>query len=130
VGCQLVHCRCTRQGKRGTQSLTLELDHVPKPREAHELAVLGLGEVRQLLVALFQPLVEALRDDDAALLLLHRRPHAAVFDERVVTAVDRLHLAAVVGVALGPERDESPGGALASTGRATLLGHQTLDIRH
>ena len=86
-------------------ALTFELNTVPEAGEAHELSVLALGEMRYLLLAivLLEPLVEALGDDDAALLLLHGGPHAAVLDERVVAAVDCLHLGAVVGVALCPE---------------------------
>jgi hypothetical protein len=87
--------------------LTFKLDHVPEPCEAHELAILAPSEVRHPLAALLQPLVEALCHDDAALLLLHRRPHAAVLDERVVAAINRLHLAAVVGVALRPKGHEA-----------------------
>ena len=37
---------------------------------------------------LFQPFVEALRDDYASLSLFHSVPHALVLDERVVSAVD------------------------------------------
>jgi hypothetical protein len=88
---------------------TFELNTIPQPCEAHELAILALGEVRYLLLAtvLLQPLVEALCHNDAALLLLHGGPHAAVLEEGVVAAVDRLHLGAVVGVALCPEGHEA-----------------------
>lgn len=90
---------------RSEKTPTFKLNTIPQSSEAHELPVLVLGQVWYLLlaVALLQPLVEALCDNDAPLLLLHGRPHAAVFDERVVTAVDGLHLGAVVGVALRPE---------------------------
>lgn len=62
--------------------LTFELNPVPQSSEAHELFVLALGEVRDLLFAIvfLQPFVEALRDYDATLLLLHGRPHATVFE--------------------------------------------------
>lgn len=88
---------------------TVELNTVPESSEAHELAMSARGEVRYLFFAavLLQPLVEALCDDDAALLLLHACPHAAIVDEGVVSAVDRLHLGSVVRVSLGPEGHES-----------------------
>ena len=85
--------------------LTFELDTIPQSSKAHELPILALGEVWYLLlpVILLEPLVESLCDDDAALLLLHGRPHAAVF----VTTVDGLHLGAVVRIALRPERHKT-----------------------
>lgn len=88
---------------------TFELDAVPETGKAHELAILALREMRQLVLAvvLLEPFIEALCDNYAALLLLHGGPHAAILDERVIPAVDRLHLRAIVGVALGPEGDES-----------------------
>ena len=56
---------------------------------------------------LFQPLIETLRNHDAALPLLHGVPHAPVLDERVVASIDRLHDGLVIGIALSPERDEA-----------------------
>lgn len=63
--------------------LTLELHAIPESREAHELPVFALGKVWQLFftVVLLEPFVEALRDYDAALLLLHGRPHTAIFHQ-------------------------------------------------
>jgi hypothetical protein len=101
------HASCSRRGDYAP--LTFKLDHVPQSSQTQQLAILALGEVWYFLVALLEPFVEALCDDDAALLLLHGSPHSTVFYEGVVAAVDRLHLAAVVGVALRPEGDQTWG---------------------
>lgn len=63
--------------------LTFELNTIPESGEAHELPVFALSEVRYLLFAIvfLEPLVESLCNDYAALLLLHGRPHTAVFEE-------------------------------------------------
>lgn len=86
--------------------LTFKLDTVPEAGKAHELAIFTFGEVGDPVLAaiLLEPLKEALGNDNAAFLLLHGGPHAAIFVERVVAAIDRLQLGAIVGVALSPER--------------------------
>lgn len=86
--------------------LTFELNTIPQASEAQELSILALGEVWYLLfaVVLLEPFVEALCNDDAPLLLLHGCPHAAIFKQRIVTAIDGLHLGAIIGIAFRPER--------------------------
>lgn len=72
---------------------------IPQPSETHQLAVLALDEMRDLVSgsgSLFQPFVEALCDHEAAFLRFHRRPHALVLEQAVVTAVDRAQHARVV----------------------------------
>ena len=88
---------------------TFVLYTIPKPSEAHHLAILAFGEVRDFLfaVVLLQPLVEALCYDNAPLFLLHACPHAAVLVERVITTVDRLQHGTVVGVAFRPEGNQT-----------------------
>lgn len=87
------------------------LDAVPETREAHQLAVLPLHKVWDLVLrlgSLFQPLVESLRDHQASFLRFHRRPHAPVLQKAVVTAVDGPQHARVVRRSFRPERDQAP----------------------
>ncbi|KAI7051748.1 DUF159 domain protein [Hortaea werneckii] len=92
----------------------LVLHHIPQPRETHHLAILPLYEVRDLLLTtiLLQPFIEAFSDYDTSFALLHGIPHAAVLDQRIVAAVDRTHLGAVVRWPFGPERYKTPFGTL------------------
>lgn len=82
------------------------MDAVPETGHAQQFPVFSFDEVRDLglsekqpgqgsgaaclFVAFLQPFVEALGDDYAALLVLHRCPHAFVFKEGVVATVDGL----------------------------------------
>nr|POE56362.1 3-oxoacyl-[acyl-carrier-protein] reductase fabg [Quercus suber] len=78
-----------------------------------------------LAVVLLQPFEEAFRDDDAAFARLHRVPESAVFQQRVVAAVDRFQLVGVVRRATGPARDQPPFGALQF--ELGLLGGHAID---
>jgi len=87
----------------------LILAAIPETSHTKQLVIFPLDVVRYLLLAvvLFQPLVEALCDNDTTLTLLHSRPHPAVLDKGVVAAIDRLHHGAVVGASLCPKGNES-----------------------
>lgn len=100
---------CFSQGHERTGwSLALVLHAVPQPSKAHQTSVLALHEVRHLVLASLQPLVEPLRHDDTPLPTFHGTPHPTSLRKGVIAAVDRFHDSAVVRVPLRPEGNEAP----------------------
>lgn len=96
---------CRQGGKRRA----FVLNAVPKSGKAHQVAIFSFDIMRQFILwPLLEPFEKALRDDNAALFVLHGRPHTAWAAQRIVAAVDGPHEALVVGVSLGPEGHETP----------------------
>ena len=103
-------CEIRRKPDIANICITFVLYAVPETSKTHELPILSLRIMRDLLLsAIFlQPLVEALGHDYAPLFLLHSVPHTAVRRQRIIASIDCLHDGTIVWVSLRPERYETP----------------------
>lgn len=87
---------------------TFVLHIIVQTSEVQQPAVFASDIVRHSLLSagpLFEPFIESLTDDDAALSAFHGCPHPLVFGEGVVATVDCAHHGAVVRLAFCPEGD-------------------------